>query len=75
MNNLNNTTKSRQEKENSKVFIRMGEVLGIKVTKESQRGIVAMKFLKKIEEVELREFALSMPNLLKQTPYLQANLH
>lgn len=68
-----NNTKQRQDMENSKVFIRMGEVLGIRVTKQSQRGIIAMKFLKKIEDVELREFALSMPNLLSgKTPYLQA---
>jgi len=41
--------------EKSKIFIRMGELVGIKVDRRSQRGIVARKALKVLEDFETKE--------------------
>lgn len=46
----------------------MGASVGINVTKKSQRGIVAKRFMEKVEMVELNDFEKQMPNLLADRP-------
>lgn len=48
-------------KESSKVFKRLGNLVGIKALHRSQRGIIARKALHILENYELEQFSNSMP--------------
>jgi hypothetical protein len=46
-------------KERSKVFKRLGALVGITATKKTQRGIIARKALTILEDYELEKFSKS----------------
>ncbi len=50
-------------KETSKLFKRMGNQVGIMVTKKSQRGIIARKFMNQVKEFELAKFQEQCPKI------------
>ncbi len=49
--------------ETSKLFKRMGAQVGIEITKKSQRGIVARKFMNEVKAFELAKFQESCPKI------------
>ena len=49
--------------EKSKTYKTLGEIVGIEATKKSQRGIIARKALKLLNDYEIKEFRLKMPRI------------
>lgn len=48
-------------KETSKVFKRLGSLVGIQATRKAQRGIIARKALAILEDYELEQFSKQLP--------------
>ena len=67
--NTNGKYNYTTNKETSKTFKRLGQLVGIKVTSKSQRGIIARKYLHQIQKEREAKILVGLNNYIdiKQT--------
>lgn len=59
--------------ETSKLYKLLGNKVGIKATRKSQRGIIARRAIQSLENEQMAEFEAQMVNLLPKSKGLKVN--